>query len=99
MLSCDCDNLPEIFRQKIQKARKQHFCCECGKQIDPGTDYEYVFGVWEGEADQFHTCIACADLRTSMYDLGFCSTFSKLHADCADYIAYYQPQKMIRNDK
>ena len=53
------DNSPSVFREKIVKAEKQHKCCECYRMIRPGEKYHYVFGIWEGLSDTFHTCRNC----------------------------------------
>ena len=57
-----CD-LPTVFNEKVVRARKQHRCCECGRLILPGCRYQTVFGVWEGNAETFRTCLLCYDLR------------------------------------
>jgi len=79
-LSCGCDfeDGPSILREKLVKARKQHKCCECGNTIEIGDEYEYVFGVWDGESSQFHTCEKCSDLRASLQAVGFCVPYQEL---------------------
>lgn len=86
-LSCECDyNRPDVFKTTYHKARKHHVCYECGSQIKPGETYEYIFGVWDGNSDSFHTCEKCADLRDSMTEIGYCMTFGNLKSDHAEYI-------------
>ena len=89
MLMCECDEGPSVFREKIVKARKEHKCCECGATINKGDEYEYTFGVWEGEASSFHTCEKCSDLRASLTELGFCITYGDLHDVHNEYKAEY----------
>ncbi len=48
---------------RFRKARKKHCCCECGKTIQVGEQYEYSSGIWEGEPVSHKTCGYCADLR------------------------------------
>lgn len=88
---CDIDGAPSVFRQKMQKARKQHKCLECKKIIEIGELYEYTFGIWEGDADSFHTCEDCSDLRDSMEAMGFCPTYGELKDEHKEYISEYQP--------
>ena len=56
---------PEFFREKKQRARKEHECCECGKKIQAGIEYFYNVGKWYGSLKgeflfQTHkTCLSC----------------------------------------
>jgi len=95
MLSCGCDEYgPDVFSQKTVKARKEHKCCECGDVIKPGDVYDYIFGVWEGDASTFKTCEKCADLRDSMYAMGFCMMFGSLQEDYKEYLDAYNPPRL-----
>lgn len=89
MCGCGDDEAPDIFRQTWVKAKKEHRCYECKKIISPGDDYEYIFGVWWGDASSYHTCEKCADLRDSLQALGFCSTIGDLLADHKEYLQEY----------
>lgn len=61
---CYCDyDPPTVWRQSTPVARKEHKCSECGRPIDPGHQYEHVFGVWDGRADTFKTCARCFAMR------------------------------------
>lgn len=94
-LYCGCDfDGPSVFNEKMVKARKQHRCCECGSDINKGDIYEYVFGVWDGDASSYHTCEKCSDLRHSLSGLGFCMSYGELKSDHAEYLAEYQPPKL-----
>ena len=62
-ISIDHDSAPSCTKKKIQKARKQHVCTECGGKILPGEEYEYYSGTWDGEADTFKTCLDCKSVR------------------------------------
>lgn len=71
-MSCYCDSYeaPEFFREKTVTARAEHTCCECRHKIQPGEQYQYVTGKWDGMFDTFHTCERCADLRDSLREIG-----------------------------
>jgi hypothetical protein len=90
-LTCDCEfgDGPEVFRQKTVKASKEHKCCECYRTIKKGEYYDYVFGVWEGDAMTFKTCEQCDDLRASLEELGFCIDFENLKEAHQEYISEY----------
>lgn len=61
---CSCDyDAPELYTASIVRARKTYSCCECGAKIEPGEQYEYVFGKWEGSVSTFKTCQGCRDIR------------------------------------
>ena len=64
MSECYCDyDQPEVYRKRLQTARKQHKCYECSRAIKAGEQYEYVFSVFEGETWPAHTCRHCLALR------------------------------------
>ena len=57
---CNTDyDYPSVYRKDYIRARKQHTCSECKGYIAPGDTYQYTFGVWDGRADVFKTCIHC----------------------------------------
>lgn len=63
-IDCFCDyDMPSVSSRSNPRARKRHSCSECGSPILPGEQYEYVFGVWDGDASIFKTCERCTDLR------------------------------------
>jgi len=68
MIYCDCSqdygDTPTYHRERDVVARKEHVCCECGETIQPGTRYERVDGVWDGEWSIFCTCLTCANIRS-----------------------------------
>lgn len=74
--SCECGDADTFFfRQRLQRARKPHKCCECGYEIAPGESYEVAAGMTEGYFWSAATCERCADLRDSFEGLGFCVSF------------------------
>lgn len=58
MCSLDYDP-PTMYVRKTVKARKPHRCCECGRAIEPGEQYQRVVGVWDGTFDKHTTCGQC----------------------------------------
>ena len=61
----DVDGDCEFYERKNPIARKDHKCCECGRVIPKGEQYEYVTGKYEGEFFECKTCWQCAEiLRT-----------------------------------
>jgi len=71
-MSCSCvdidhDSLPSFIREQLVRARKQHYCGECRRVIEPGEEYEYVFGVWEGESNVHKTCSDCLSIRDEYF--------------------------------
>jgi len=61
---CDTDGeSPDIYQDKIVKARKVHRCCECDKDINPGQIYQVVRGLWDGRWSGYKTCMFCATVR------------------------------------
>lgn len=62
-----CD-LPDFFSKKTLKARKEHFCAECGSLIKIGCHYEKITGKWNGEISRYKVCIECVGLRNLVAD-------------------------------
>jgi hypothetical protein len=61
--SCDDGEGPEFFNQKMQKAKKDYRCCECGKTIPASSIYQYTIGKWDGDMSTYRTCQTCVDVR------------------------------------
>ena len=57
----------ELVTGAIVKARKEHRCVECGETISPGSQYERVTGLWDGEFATFKTCLTCRNVRNSLF--------------------------------
>lgn len=62
-MECVCDSYSWPYSAALRTARKEHGCYECGRKIQPGERYEYVWGVCEGEAFVSKTCPRCLALR------------------------------------
>lgn len=56
----------DFFNQIIRKARKNHNCCECDRQIIVGQEYEYSAGKWEGDLMDYKTCLDCSNIRKGL---------------------------------
>lgn len=74
-MQCDCSIIDyersDVYEDKIQKARKEHVCCECSGTIKVGDQYEYVKGLWEGTFSIYKTCIPCKSIRDRYCPHGF----------------------------
>lgn len=57
---------PSVYRFAASQARKPHRCVECGRRIEPGEIYEYVWGVWDGTPASIHTCTECFEVRAEL---------------------------------
>lgn len=55
--------MPSCFQETTRKARLRHRCCECKGVIEPGENYLYSSGVWDGDAMDYHTCADCEAIR------------------------------------
>jgi RNase P subunit RPR2 len=69
------------MRVKMQKARKEYKCYECGKIIKPGERYEYTVGVWDGDLSVFRTCAPCA----AIWEEYFCGC--RVFGELATYVS------------
>ena len=56
------EEYPEGYACDTRKARKSHECCECLGTIQPGENYNYHHGIWNGP-ESFKVCLDCDDLR------------------------------------
>lgn len=75
--SCDVDvdlsdgDSCDFVKTWFVKARKKHKCTECHSMIWPGTEYEKVYGIWEGDSMVFKTCPNCLSLRKEFFSGGY----------------------------
>jgi len=79
--SCD------FVSEKVQRACKEHQCCECGQPIKSGDEYEYARGAWEGNFDTFKTCMTCKRIRDSLFT---CWVYGGLWEDVHEVICLGQ---------
>lgn len=63
------DEYAELYREKEVKARKEHKCAECYRMILKHQKYQYIFGVFQGDAFTYKICSACQALRTKIHDI------------------------------
>lgn len=75
---------PSCYRMVVRTARKQHSCCECRGQIQPGERYNYHSGVWDGRAESFKVCPECDGLRALMDDGAYEDELTALGCISAD---------------
>lgn len=89
---CDGHDYPTVYREKIVRSRKPRRCCECSMPIAIGDRYENVFGVWDGNANTYSTCLACADLREAMVTVDLCPMLSQLDETIDNYDASHEDE-------
>jgi len=77
MSSCGCiyvdssDSVASFVTERVQTARKEHKCFECGRKILPGEKYETASGVWDDRWDTYKTCEDCLSVRAEFFCDGF----------------------------
>jgi len=84
--SCVCvdvDDYVTMLDERIRKARKEHVCDECHEKIPPGTKYEFMRFIDDGEFFQHKTCLPCMNVRKSLFHCGF--HFGMLWEDLRDH--------------
>ena len=90
-MSCEIDHEwgknPECFSAKNRKARKEHTCCECGETIPKDALYRYESGIWEGEPQDYKTCLDCISVRDTFF-CGF--VFRSVWEDMRDMVYDYE---------
>lgn len=59
---------PSAYVERVRRARKVHWCCECQSDIAVGDEYVYSSGVWNGRGNSHKTCRRCADVRAKLSD-------------------------------
>lgn len=68
---CDCEN-PILYTEKIVKARKPQKCEECRRLIEVGEQYQKIKGLWDGDFQEFETCLECSEKRVQVERLIEC---------------------------
>lgn len=90
-MSCEIDSAdiydpPFAFQSKDRKAKKNHQCGECGREIKVGETYRYESGVWDDGPDSHKTCMDCISVR----DAFFCSfIFGQVWDDIRELVFDY----------
>lgn len=92
---------PSVFRQITRTARKEHKCYECRRTIEPGSNYQYSFGVWDGSAHGFKQCINCGlvfNAASAVSDEDDLPTFGGLSEWLGNYFHHgYSREESIRD--
>jgi hypothetical protein len=65
---CDC-NSPEVFNDRLVRAKKPYQCYECGNTIAVNEKHHSIFGVWDGEPSSYRFCCNCETLRSWLSEL------------------------------
>ncbi len=55
---CDCE-MPTVFNESKRKAKKQHTCCECDRDIPKSESYFMLQGLWDGQWRNYKQCLDC----------------------------------------
>ena len=58
------DGPAQVWHQAIVKARKVHKCDECEKEISPGTKYERIKMLFDGDWSYWTICLLCSEIHT-----------------------------------
>lgn len=90
LMSCDCSvddyDEPKVCTVRDVRARKQHWCCECGRAIEPGEQYELVKGLWDERWETHKTCLGCTRIRKHFCSSGWIYTaLAEQVADCIGF--------------
>lgn len=75
---------PEMYEEKVVKARKECRCCECGRQISIGQEYQRASGKWDGDFGTHKTCLDCMNIRDA-FACGSGFMFERLWDDLWEY--------------
>ena len=94
-LCCTDFEAAEFYRENMRNAAKKHTCCECNSLIQPGDEYQYISGKWEGTFYTFKSCEKCADLRDSLNNI-WCVALGDLRFEYKEYLdnsqSYYDEE-------
>lgn len=82
---CDC-LMPTVFNESKRKAKKQHTCCECNRDILEGESYFLLQGLWHKQWRNYKQCVDC-------HEIG-----SKFQACCECYPIGELIQELINSD-
>lgn len=68
-VDCDSGDSPEVWSEKINKARVAHQCSACGEGIRPGDVYHYTFYIYDGNKNTIRRCARCEVLYRALVKL------------------------------
>lgn len=60
---CTEGTMADVYAKDTRKAREQHKCCECSRNIKTGEYYIFEKGIWDGRWRLYKTCIDCMRVR------------------------------------
>lgn len=80
----DYDGEPEFHNVSWPKARKQHRCGECRRDIPKGSQYEKVSGKYDGAMYSEKTCCDCAEIRSAFVCDGAGPVFGEMWNDLTE---------------
>lgn len=63
---CDYESML-LLAEDEPMAMKIHRCCECGRNIEKGENYERAVGVSDGSISVFKTCLDCKSVREAFF--------------------------------
>lgn len=86
---------PDRHTEKIRTARKTHVCFECVKDIQPGEQYEYASGLWDGEYSIYKTCLDCKSIRDTFFSSWVYTQVWEAFQDEFGYVDSVVPESCI----
>ena len=78
--------MSDLYESKRVRARKQHWCEDCGTLILPGTEYQRA--KWldtDGHFMEYASCYLCFELARDMFRVGFIGE-DEWGMDCYPYL-------------
>lgn len=75
-MECECievdhDGFAELLAIEERRAKKQHKCTECKKIIKPKETYTYEKTMYDGDTEEWKTCLDCLSVREAFFCHGF----------------------------
>jgi hypothetical protein len=69
-----------MIAETFPRARKSHCCCECGRDVEKGEEYERAVGVNDGRIETYKTCLDCVSVRRAFFcdGWGYCAVWQDL---------------------
>jgi hypothetical protein len=84
--------MPSVYKHDMRTAKKVHKCCECGFAIQPGMQYHYHHGVWDGRGGSYKVCLGCEDLRGELQ-------FDMHHSECIPFEGLFDEWKKLDENR
>ncbi|GAA6622864.1 hypothetical protein [Scytonema sp. NUACC26] len=81
---CDYEH-PKVWNEVERVSRKQHKCSECDRQINKGTKYWYISGLWFDKWETYKMCIDCHKIHNKCREKMDCGApMGGLIQECID---------------